>query len=71
MYDHCYVSHDFMPELRKWTEVEYYEDNVHKMQLPFTPAPKRLQLIRKFSGNAVKNLPNAWSKLMPKREKKR
>ncbi len=29
-----------MPELRKWTEMEYYEDNVHKMQLPFTPAPK-------------------------------
>ena len=40
LYDHCYVSNDFMSDLRKWSDIDYYEDNVHKMQLPFVPAPK-------------------------------
>ena len=40
LYDHCYVSSDFMTDLRRWADADYYEDNVHKMQLPFTPLPK-------------------------------
>ena len=34
--DHCYVAKDFGPELRLWSDVDYYQKNVHKMQLPFT-----------------------------------
>ena len=38
--DHCFVSQDYTNELKKWSDVEYYQKNVHKMQLPFTIAPK-------------------------------
>ena len=38
--DHCHVVQDFSPELKKWGQTEYYSENVHKMQLPFTVAPK-------------------------------
>jgi len=40
MTDHCYVVKDFGPELRLWSDVDYYQTNVHKMQLPYTVAPK-------------------------------
>ena len=36
LFDHCYVAKDFGPELRLWSDVDYYQKNVHKMQLPFT-----------------------------------
>ena len=36
MTDHCYVVKDFGPELGLWSDVDYYQSNVHKMQLPFT-----------------------------------
>ena len=34
--EHCYVAKDFGPELRLWSDLDYYQKNVHKMQLPFT-----------------------------------
>lgn len=40
LFNHCYVAKDFGPELRLWSDVDYYQNNVHKMQLPFTVAPK-------------------------------
>ena len=40
LYDHCYVSNDFAHDLNRWSDVDFYEDNVRKMQLPYTPAPK-------------------------------
>jgi hypothetical protein len=40
LYDHCYVSNDFMNDLHQWGDAEFYQNNVHKMQLPYTPAPK-------------------------------
>ncbi|OCT60574.1 actin-related protein 5 [Xenopus laevis] len=36
LHDHCYVPEDYMDELRKWRCPNYYEENVHKMQLPFS-----------------------------------
>jgi actin-related protein 5 len=39
--DHCLVSQDFAPELRLWSRPDFYQHNVHRMQLPFTVAPKQ------------------------------
>ncbi|XP_053309450.1 actin-related protein 5 [Spea bombifrons] len=36
LHDHCYVPEDYMEELQKWRCPDYYEQNVHKMQLPFS-----------------------------------
>ncbi|CAH2292729.1 actin-related 5 [Pelobates cultripes] len=36
LHDHCYVPEDYMEELQKWRCPFYYEENVHKMQLPFS-----------------------------------
>uniref|UniRef100_A0A8C5QXJ1 Actin-related protein 5 n=1 Tax=Leptobrachium leishanense TaxID=445787 RepID=A0A8C5QXJ1_9ANUR len=36
LHDHCYIPEDYMEELQKWRCPYYYEENVHKMQLPFT-----------------------------------
>ncbi len=40
LYDHCYVSNDFMNDLHQWGDADFYHNNVHKMQLPYTPVPK-------------------------------
>lgn len=44
LHEHCYVAEDYFEELQKWRSPEYYESNVHKMQLPFST---------KFLGSAV------------------
>ncbi|KAM4623260.1 actin-related protein 5 [Discoglossus pictus] len=36
LHEHCYVPEDYMEELQKWRCPDYYEQNVHKMQLPFS-----------------------------------
>ncbi|XP_075033689.1 actin-related protein 5 [Mixophyes fleayi] len=36
LHEHCYVPDDYMEELQKWRCPDYYEQNVHKMQLPFS-----------------------------------
>ncbi|KAM8947091.1 actin-related protein 5 [Pelodytes ibericus] len=36
LHDHCYVPEDYTEELQKWRCPFYYEQNVHKMQLPFS-----------------------------------
>eukprot|EP00079_Xenopus_tropicalis_P031026 XP_017944797.1 PREDICTED: actin-related protein 5 isoform X3 [Xenopus tropicalis] len=36
LHEHCYVPEDYVDELRKWRCPDYYEENVHKMQLPFS-----------------------------------
>jgi hypothetical protein len=28
LYDHCYVSNDFMADLREWADTDYYEVTV-------------------------------------------
>lgn len=38
--DHCYVAKDFGPELKSWANPDFYRQQVHRMQLPFTAAPK-------------------------------
>ncbi len=38
--EHCHISKEFSIELREWAKPEYYQTNVHRMQLPFTVAPK-------------------------------
>uniref|UniRef100_A0A6I8MX87 Actin-related protein 5 n=2 Tax=Ornithorhynchus anatinus TaxID=9258 RepID=A0A6I8MX87_ORNAN len=36
LHEHSYIAEDYGEELQKWKSAEYYEDNVHKMQLPFS-----------------------------------
>ncbi|XP_002710815.2 actin-related protein 5 [Oryctolagus cuniculus] len=34
--EHSYIAEDYVEELQKWRCPDYYENNVHKMQLPFS-----------------------------------
>ena len=34
------MAEEYADSLRRWSDTAYYQSNVHKMQLPFTPAPK-------------------------------
>lgn len=36
LHEHCYIPDDYIEELNKWRCPDYYEQNVHKMQLPFS-----------------------------------
>ncbi|XP_074068061.1 actin-related protein 5 isoform X2 [Macrotis lagotis] len=36
LHEHSYIAEDYVEELQKWRSPEYYENNVHKMQLPFS-----------------------------------
>uniref|UniRef100_A0A8C9L9Q4 Actin-related protein 5 n=1 Tax=Pavo cristatus TaxID=9049 RepID=A0A8C9L9Q4_PAVCR len=36
LHEHSYIAEDYTEELQKWRSPEYYENNVHKMQLPFS-----------------------------------
>ncbi|XP_027026807.1 actin-related protein 5 isoform X1 [Tachysurus fulvidraco] len=36
MHHHCYVAVDYEQELEKWRSAEFYEAEVHRMQLPFS-----------------------------------
>ncbi|XP_027477634.1 actin-related protein 5 isoform X2 [Zalophus californianus] len=36
LHEHSYVADDYVGELQKWRCPDYYENNVHKMQLPFS-----------------------------------
>jgi len=33
LYEHCYFSPNFMEDIRKWAHSDYYNENVHKMQV--------------------------------------
>ncbi|KAL3872233.1 hypothetical protein ACJMK2_040169 [Sinanodonta woodiana] len=37
--DHCYIAKDYQAELDDWVSNEYYDENVHKIQLPYTNVP--------------------------------
>lgn len=34
--DHCHLSVDYMSELEKWVSNDYYDEKVHKIQLPYS-----------------------------------
>ncbi|XP_007422424.1 actin-related protein 5 isoform X1 [Python bivittatus] len=36
LHEHSYIAEDYKEEMQKWRSPEYYENNVHKMQLPFS-----------------------------------
>ena len=38
--DHCHIAKEYSDELGRWTECEYYNKNVKRLQLPFNLAPK-------------------------------
>lgn len=38
IHEHTYMTVNFQEELQKWADYDYYEENVHKIQLPFTLA---------------------------------
>ncbi|XP_070532455.1 actin-related protein 5-like isoform X2 [Ptychodera flava] len=37
--EHTFMAEDYATELEKWNSLEYYHENVHKIQLPYTPIP--------------------------------
>ncbi|XP_068203337.1 actin-related protein 5 [Palaemon carinicauda] len=39
IHNHMYISEDYMDEISRWTDVNYYEKFVKKIQLPFVAAP--------------------------------
>ncbi|XP_013107757.1 actin-related protein 5 [Stomoxys calcitrans] len=36
-HNHSFVALDYLAELRKWDNLDYYNNNVKKIQLPYTP----------------------------------
>lgn len=38
LHKHCHVSFDYHEELSKWACSSYYEDNIIRIQLPYTAA---------------------------------
>lgn len=36
MRDHCHLAPDYNADLHEWVSNDYYDDNVHKIQLPYT-----------------------------------
>ncbi|XP_060598270.1 actin-related protein 5-like [Ruditapes philippinarum] len=40
--DHTYMAVDFLPELEQWASHDYYDENVHKIQLPYANATSNL-----------------------------
>ncbi|XP_069120696.1 actin-related protein 5-like [Argopecten irradians] len=43
--DHCYLAADYASDLENWVANDYYDDNVHKIQLPFVSAPGNQQTV--------------------------
>lgn len=39
IHDYGYVAEDYQEEMEKWTDPNYYDEEVRKIQLPFTAAP--------------------------------
>ncbi|XP_053380397.1 actin-related protein 5-like [Mercenaria mercenaria] len=40
--DHTHLAVDFLPELDEWASHDYYDENVHKIQLPYANATSNL-----------------------------
>lgn len=36
LHNHCSIACDYMEELKKWSKLSFYEENIKKMQLPYT-----------------------------------
>lgn len=40
LHNHCSIALDYIDELKKWASVDYYEEHVKRIQLPYnTPVP--------------------------------
>ncbi|XP_068148676.1 actin-related protein 5 [Drosophila tropicalis] len=37
VHEHCHVATDYREELVKWSRMDYYEDHIMKIQLPYNP----------------------------------
>ncbi|GAB6019434.1 Actin- protein 5 [Chamberlinius hualienensis] len=37
LHEHTYLAEDYEANILQWSELDYYENNIHKIQLPFTP----------------------------------
>lgn len=37
VHEHCHIALDYREELMKWAQLDYYEANVMKIQLPYNP----------------------------------
>ncbi|XP_072412428.1 actin-related protein 5 [Chiloscyllium punctatum] len=35
LHEHCYIAADYMEELNLWKQPDFYQKNIHRMQLPF------------------------------------
>lgn len=57
--NHCKVSEDYMDDLKKWANVDYYDQNISKVQLPFAvqlpalTAEQKLEKRRELSKKLV------------------
>lgn len=38
LHEHCRISNDYIDDLKKWACHDFYEENIRKIQLPFTQA---------------------------------
>lgn len=38
LHNHCSVAYDYLDELQKWSALDFYEQNVKKIQLPYNSA---------------------------------
>ncbi|KAJ8257970.1 hypothetical protein GJAV_G00191710 [Gymnothorax javanicus] len=36
LHEHCYIAEDYQEELEKWRSPEFYEREVHRLQLPYS-----------------------------------
>lgn len=39
LHNHCSIATDYSEELKKWSSIDFYENHVKKIQLPFTQVP--------------------------------
>lgn len=44
LHEHCFISYNYFDDLKKWASHEYYEENVKKIQLPYTQTVSTSQL---------------------------
>ena len=54
MNEHTYMSTDFTTEVDQWMDTQYYDKNVHKIQLPYTPVSVWIVLFFKYCVHFLK-----------------
>lgn len=45
LYGHCSIAFDYIDKLKQWAQLDYYEQHVLKVQLPFNQAPSNVPVL--------------------------